>query len=86
MTYIEGIEAFVKLLRTASADDLLMRAARIIEAQAQDVEKLKAVPGHASWSCGHVATAVCGMCHAELIQRANRLAAENLELRERSGK
>jgi hypothetical protein len=38
------------------------------------------------WTCGHEAEAVCGMCHQELIARANALAAENLALRERLDK
>lgn len=32
-----------------------------------------------NWSCGHVAGAVCGQCHDELIERANGLAAKLLE-------
>lgn len=35
------------------------------------------------WTCGHIAIAVCGQCAAELTRRANALAQENLELRER---
>ena len=35
------------------------------------------------WSCGHRAGAVCATCHSELISTANKLARENLDLRER---
>jgi hypothetical protein len=44
---------------------------------------LKLVSGEYEWSCGHIAGSVCKDCFEELIQRANRLAAENEMYRDR---
>jgi hypothetical protein len=34
------------------------------------------------WSCGHVAGSMCAECYSELAGKANKLAAENILLRE----
>lgn len=33
------------------------------------------------WVCGHMATAACAVCYAELAEKAHELAEENIELR-----
>ena len=39
--------------------------------------------GEFEWTCGHASGAVCAECYRILASRANELARENLDLRER---
>lgn len=77
-------KAFLPAMFTPAERDYLLDA---INKAAHPLLRLDPVSGDVAavteeWACGHVAGAVCAQCHAELIRRANGLAAENTDLRE----